>query len=251
MQAPIFFIMFFLFLMPSLLSTLPTTNKIPIAIAISALIMMIITIPFITETNAIMIISTNIVIIIINTSTALRWDTHGLRSALLTLNLAAGVFFYTNTRWFNGFNTTSIRFADWATRNHAFAATLPAYKLHNALVIASGLAFVTFAINNPIALILKQSDLMPVSGNPPKAKTNNEPARGKMIGYLERMIVFLLVVTGNMSGIGLVLAAKAFARFRQLDDKDFAEYVLIGTLLSIGMTIMIGMVLGNFLLTDA
>jgi len=33
-------------------------------------------------------------------------------------------------------------------------------------------------------------------------------------------------MTGNAAAIGFVLAAKAFARFKQLDDRDFAEYVL-------------------------
>ena len=34
-----------------------------------------------------------------------------------------------------------------------------------------------------------------------------------------------------------MLAAKGFTRFKELDDRDFAEYVLIGTLLSSSLAI--------------
>ena len=69
---------------------------------------------------------------------------------------------------------------------------------------------------------------------------SGEPARGRAIGYLERLIVFALTVSGNLAALGLVLAAKAIARFRQLDDRDFAEYVLIGTLMSISAAMLTG-----------
>lgn len=67
-----------------------------------------------------------------------------------------------------------------------------------------------------------------------------EIRRGNIIGVLERLLIFLFVITGNYPVIGLVLAAKGFARYRNLDDKDFAEYVLIGTLLSYFMAIGTG-----------
>ena len=35
------------------------------------------------------------------------------------------------------------------------------------------------------------------------------------------MIVFILTITGNLSALGLVLAAKAFARFKDLDKEGF------------------------------
>jgi len=43
--------------------------------------------------------------------------------------------------------------------------------------------------------------------------------------------------------MGLVLAAKALTRFRALDDRDFAEYVLIGTLASILFALLVGIAL--------
>jgi hypothetical protein len=37
--------------------------------------------------------------------------------------------------------------------------------------------------------------------------------------------------------IGLVVAAKTLARFKQLDDREFAEYYLLGTLASVTIAV--------------
>ncbi|MFP4217156.1 MAG: hypothetical protein ACLFVH_14650 [Phycisphaerae bacterium] len=64
---------------------------------------------------------------------------------------------------------------------------------------------------------------------------------GRVIGILERWLIYLVVVsTQNYNVIALILAAKGFARFRQLDRRQFAEYVLIGTLASLLFTVIIG-----------
>ncbi|MEW6448127.1 MAG: DUF3307 domain-containing protein [Bacillota bacterium] len=58
------------------------------------------------------------------------------------------------------------------------------------------------------------------------------PNVGKCIGILERAIILLMVMRGEMAAVGFVLAAKSIARFKQLDDRAFAEYYLVGTLIS-------------------
>jgi hypothetical protein len=40
--------------------------------------------------------------------------------------------------------------------------------------------------------------------------------------------------------LGLIVAAKALARFRGLEDRDFAEYFLIGTLASLLHAVAVG-----------
>jgi hypothetical protein len=55
---------------------------------------------------------------------------------------------------------------------------------------------------------------------------------GRVIGILERMLVYYLVLKAQYGAIGLVLAAKSFTRFKDLEKRDYAEYVLIGTLAS-------------------
>ncbi|MCL1790476.1 MAG: DUF3307 domain-containing protein [Peptococcaceae bacterium] len=56
---------------------------------------------------------------------------------------------------------------------------------------------------------------------------------GKIIGILERLLVYFLLLLGQFSTIGLVVAAKSLARFRDLDDRKCAEYYIIGTFLSL------------------
>lgn len=61
---------------------------------------------------------------------------------------------------------------------------------------------------------------------------------GSTIGILERLLIVTLLLAGAESAIGLVIAAKTIARFRQLDDRDFAEYYLLGTLASVSVAII-------------
>lgn len=55
---------------------------------------------------------------------------------------------------------------------------------------------------------------------------------GRWIGMLERTIIAVLVVHGQFAAIAFVLTAKSIARFKMLDDKEFAECYLVGTLAS-------------------
>lgn len=64
--------------------------------------------------------------------------------------------------------------------------------------------------------------------------------RGRVIGILERMLLFSFVLQAQYGAIGFILAAKAFTRFKALDDRPFAEYVLIGTLLSACLALATG-----------
>ena len=65
---------------------------------------------------------------------------------------------------------------------------------------------------------------------------------GAAVGVLERLIVVVLVLTGASAAIGFVIAAKTLARFKQLDDRDFAEYYLLGTLASVAVALVSGLV---------
>lgn len=68
---------------------------------------------------------------------------------------------------------------------------------------------------------------------------------GKYIGMLERLFVFVFVVTGRWEGIGFLLTAKSVFRFGDLKeskDRKLTEYILIGTLLSFGIAIATGMI---------
>jgi hypothetical protein len=64
--------------------------------------------------------------------------------------------------------------------------------------------------------------------------------RGRVIGLLERVLIYAFVLSGQFGAIGFTLAAKGFTRFKELENRGFAEYVLIGTLLSSSVALAIG-----------
>lgn len=64
-------------------------------------------------------------------------------------------------------------------------------------------------------------------------KDEDEYNRGKYIGILERTFIYFLIIFQQYTAIGILLGLKTFARFKELDKRDFAEYFLIGSLLSI------------------
>ena len=80
----------------------------------------------------------------------------------------------------------------------------------------------------------------------PESKNENDDSlakAGRYIGVLERLFVFIFVVTNHWEAIGFLLAAKSVFRFGDLTsskDRKLTEYILIGTLLSFGLAIIIG-----------
>lgn len=61
---------------------------------------------------------------------------------------------------------------------------------------------------------------------------------GRVIGALERLLIFLLLLAGHNMAIPAVIAVKALARFKKMEESQaFAEYVIIGTFLSILITL--------------
>ncbi len=68
-----------------------------------------------------------------------------------------------------------------------------------------------------------------------------EISRGRMIGVLERAIALTFVLLGQYGALGLLIAAKSLARFKALEDREFAEYFLIGTLASLLLALLGGL----------
>lgn len=55
---------------------------------------------------------------------------------------------------------------------------------------------------------------------------------GRIIGQLERTLIFLLVMIDQPAGIGFLIAAKSILRFDTTAQQKAGEYVIIGTLAS-------------------
>lgn len=72
---------------------------------------------------------------------------------------------------------------------------------------------------------------------------------GATIGALERLLIVTFILTANQAAVGFVIAAKTLARFKQLDDREFAEYYLLGTLASVSIAVATGLLAAAALAT--
>jgi hypothetical protein len=69
---------------------------------------------------------------------------------------------------------------------------------------------------------------------------NNNENIGEWIGVLERIITLTFVLTGSYTAVAFALTAKSIARFKELEQKDFAEYYLLGTSSSVATALLVG-----------
>lgn len=79
---------------------------------------------------------------------------------------------------------------------------------------------------------------------PEDREEDSLPHAGEYIGMLERLLVFAFIVLQQWPAIGWLVAAKSILRFSDLSrakDRKLTEYVLIGTFLSFGLAIGIGL----------
>lgn len=76
-----------------------------------------------------------------------------------------------------------------------------------------------------------------------QSSTRHLKHAGMYIGWLERFIVLTAMVLHSPATIGLILTAKAIVRFPEMKDLRFAEYFLIGTLLSLSIALGGGVLL--------
>jgi hypothetical protein len=81
-----------------------------------------------------------------------------------------------------------------------------------------------------------------------KSAQSNSAQAGRIIGILERILMTVGILFDRWEILAAVIALKSVARFREMDEKDFAEYFLVGLLGSMLWTILIA---GGWMLFDA
>ena len=106
---------------------------------------------------------------------------------------------------------------------------------------------VILSITLKILLIHKPVNIFIVSimksYKPINKKEKNTIRAGRMIGTFERIIMLFFLSIQQYSSIGLVLTAKSIARYNKIsEDQMFAEYYLLGTLLSTICVLLISIV---------
>ncbi|MBI1172139.1 DUF3307 domain-containing protein [bacterium] len=114
-------------------------------------------------------------------------------------------------------------------------------RLAPAMALAAGLILATRGGSFAVGLLME-----PWTAEAPKGL----PGGGRMIGLLERGLIFTLLLTGQAQGIGYLVAAKSVLRFGAVaNEGKLSEYVIIGTLASVFWAI--GMAAGTSALLHA
>jgi hypothetical protein len=88
------------------------------------------------------------------------------------------------------------------------------------------------------------------AGSLPGLSESNTPSttvyrHGTLIGQVERVIVVLIVMTGNYATLAFFFAAKGLIRSRELEDRTLADYFLLGSLSSFLLALVAGMIMQN------
>lgn len=74
-------------------------------------------------------------------------------------------------------------------------------------------------------------------------KNTKTDKNGLYIGIFERLIILTFVLLGEYSVIGFLITGKSIIRFSSKNEDIKSEYVLLGTMISYGMTIILGIIM--------
>ena len=103
--------------------------------------------------------------------------------------------------------------------------------------------FALLVIHKP-ANVAIQKLLMVYKPENKEADIKRDNNAGRFIGTVERIIMLIFISIGQYTAIGLVLTAKSIARYDRISkEKDFAEYYLLGTLISTVVVIIVSFIL--------
>lgn len=105
----------------------------------------------------------------------------------------------------------------------------------------------TFLINGKPANILIKHLLKAYSVQSPEEPDGSKESirSGKLIGNLERWLIIVFMLCGQYEAIGFLVAAKSIIRYKD-GDTFKTEYVLAGTLISVFIAVISGLLLSKF-----
>ena len=122
-----------------------------------------------------------------------------------------------------------------------FRVPLSSGRLTALAMASSALAFAGQGGTHIVRGILDKVGTIPRTPTDSNELDTAEYNRGRVIGNLERGVMLLTVVMGAYGALGFLVAAKGLVRIKELEeDRDFAEYFLIGTLGSVLIALALG-----------
>jgi hypothetical protein len=100
-------------------------------------------------------------------------------------------------------------------------------------IFITGFLFLLNEVNFAVRYFFEALSLVPKIRDDKSIEIDKEEYNaGRVIGMLERILILFFVIVNQFAAIGFIIAAKGFTRFKELDKREFAEYVLTGTLFS-------------------
>ena len=107
------------------------------------------------------------------------------------------------------------------------------------LLTVAGLLIVVFGGDPIVRVVLQEVEKSMTTPMKKRLEKESIPNAGRFIGYLERALVFVLVIGGQSGSIAFIIAAKAIIRFESSRHRPFAEYFLVGTFSSMLVTLAV------------
>ncbi len=109
------------------------------------------------------------------------------------------------------------------------------------IAIVAGIILCMKPANIMIKHLLSVFDIRISEETSPDSQHDSLPNAGKLIGITERLLALVLILNGQFEAVGLIIAAKSILR---LNGTQKSEYVLTGTLLSFGIAVLTGILIG-------
>lgn len=107
--------------------------------------------------------------------------------------------------------------------------------IHAVIYTAVGLFMLTYVGNLVCRFIFQKTGLAAATAQTPAP----EYRAGWMIGILERLILFAGIMLHSWEVLAAVIALKTVARFQKMDQREFAEYFLVGSMFSVLWTLLV------------
>ncbi len=176
--------------------------------------------------------------------------TTGFRLLSLVVQLVLlSVFF---SPWIGiSFNSALLSSLAGLDRYSVFVTLLEKISRPGATIVTMGSLLVSNEANHLLRFLLAGLRVGPQAGAADStamtAADRREYNTGRVIGILERIIIYVAVLTDQIAAIGLVLAVKGLARFKEMDHRPFAEYVLVGTLLSLLLAVFVALLVKSLI----
>ncbi|MBC7820075.1 MAG: hypothetical protein IAG10_24595 [Planctomycetaceae bacterium] len=119
----------------------------------------------------------------------------------------------------------------------------PANVIPATLLIAAILCYSLRGGSYIVRGLLEKGALIPHKATATVDTEDIQVRHGRIIGYLERIVIIAAVAAGSFEALGFLIAAKGLIRAKEFDNRSFAEYFLVGSLCSVLVALAAGLLI--------